>query len=123
MPCFCKDEGVSEIKLTDRGDFGILNKTDIKENLQHTTQCEQEPIVSIHEESEQKNFCGTYTDAVCRFIFVELIIECLSVANPFLTNFATNLQSQRIYMLDGQWHLKGRCYIVFMERVVALLSN
>ncbi len=30
---FAKDEDCVRIKLTDRGDFGILNKTDIKENL------------------------------------------------------------------------------------------
>ncbi|EUB23747.1 putative membrane protein [Streptococcus sp. AS20] len=74
----------------------------------HDTMLEQEPIVeSIHEESEQKNFFvePTPTPFVVLFLW-SLLLSVLSVANPFLTNFATNLQSQNLYagwaMAQGQ---------------------
>ena len=65
----------------------------------HDTMLEQEPMVeSIHEESEQKKFFvePTPTPFVVLFLW-SLLLSVLSVANPFLTNFATNLQSQNLY--------------------------
>ncbi|EGV06868.1 hypothetical protein HMPREF1042_2145 [Streptococcus constellatus subsp. pharyngis SK1060 = CCUG 46377] len=74
----------------------------------HDTMLEQGPMVeSIHEESEQKKFFvePTPTPFVVLFLW-SLLLSVLSVANPFLTNFATNLQSQNLYagwaMAQGQ---------------------
>ncbi|VUX01240.1 Uncharacterised protein [Streptococcus constellatus] len=74
----------------------------------YDTMTEQEPVVErVHEESEQKKVFiePTSTPFVVLFLW-SLLLSVLSVANPFLTNLATNLQSQNLYagwaMAQGQ---------------------
>ena len=64
-------------------------------------------VETLHEENEKKSVFiePTSTPFVVLFLW-SLLLSVLSVANPFLTNLATNLQSQNLYagwaMAQGQ---------------------
>ena len=64
-------------------------------------------VETLHEENEKKSVFiePTSTPFVVLFLW-SLLLSVLSVANPFLTNLSTNLQSQNLYagwaMAQGQ---------------------